>query len=148
MCDPSGRFWIVFNGEIYNFVELREELRALGASFITGGDTEVILAAWARWGEDMLPRMNGMWGLAIWDRKDRKLFVARDRFGVKPVNYRIADGRLTYASELKPIVLDGPRTPRAEAIYDLVARDWVDHTAETFFEGVFQLPPGHCMTLA
>jgi len=146
MCDPSGRYWLVFNGEIYNFIELREELKARGATFRTGGDTEVILAAWAAWGEDMLPRMNGMWGLAIWDAQEHRLFAARDRFGVKPFNYRVADGRLTFASELKPIVLAGPRTPRAEAIYDLVARDWVDHAAETFFEGVFQLPAGHCLT--
>ncbi|MEP7027373.1 MAG: asparagine synthase (glutamine-hydrolyzing) [Candidatus Eisenbacteria bacterium] len=146
MCDPARRFWIVFNGEIYNYVELRAELKAHGATFATGSDTEVLLAAWAVWGEDMLPRLNGMWGLAIWDAKDRRLFAARDRFGIKPFYYRVDGGRLAFASELKPIVLAGARVPRAEAIYDLVARDWVDHTAETFFEGVLQLPAGHCLT--
>jgi len=147
MCDPTGRFWIVFNGEVYNYIELRTELAAMGATFVTGSDTEVVLAAWAAWGEEMLPRLNGMWGLAIWDAGERRLFVARDRFGVKPVYWRAAGGRFTFASELKPIVLDGPRTPRLAAIYDLLARDWVDHTPETFFEGVFQLPAGHCLSL-
>jgi asparagine synthase (glutamine-hydrolysing) len=146
MCDPSGRFWIVFNGEIYNYLELRAELAALGATFRTGSDTEVLLAAWAAWGEAMLPKLNGMWGFAIWDAKERTLFAARDRFGVKPFHYRVAAGRLAFASELKPIVLDGARVPRAQAIYDLLALDWVDHTPETFFEGVFQLPAGHCLT--
>jgi len=84
MCDPTGRFWIVFNGEIYNYVELREELKGRGDAFVTGSDTEVLLAAWATWGEAMLDRLNGMWGLAIWDAKERSLFAARDRFGVKP----------------------------------------------------------------
>ncbi len=148
MCDPSGRFWIVFNGEIYNYVELREELTGHGHAFLTGSDTEVLLAAWATWGEAMLDRLNGMWGLAIWDAKERTLFAARDRFGVKPFYYRVADGRMTFASELKPLVLDAPRTPSLPAVHDLLARDWVVHRPETFFEGVRQLPAGHCMRVA
>ncbi|MGH7726740.1 MAG: asparagine synthase (glutamine-hydrolyzing), partial [Candidatus Eiseniibacteriota bacterium] len=148
MCDPTGRFWILFNGEVYNFIELRQELEGHGHVFRTRSDTEVVLAAFATWGEDMLPHLNGMWGMAIWDARERRLFIARDRFGVKPVHYRVAGGRFTFASELKPIVLDGPRVPRAEAIHALVARDWVDHTPETFFEGVYQLPAGHCLSIA
>ncbi len=148
MCDPAGRFWIIFNGEIYNYVELRAELEQRGHAFRTRSDTEVLLAAFATWGDAMLPHLNGMWGLAIWDARERRLFCARDRFGVKPVHYRMADGRFTFASELKPIVLDGPRVPRAEAIHALVARDWVDHTPETFFEGVYQLPAGHSLSIA
>jgi asparagine synthase (glutamine-hydrolysing) len=143
MCDASGRYWIVFNGEIYNYLELRDELAARGAVFRSTGDTEVILAAFAAWGVDMLPRLNGMWGMAIWDARERALFCARDRFGVKPLYYTARDGRFEFASELKPLVLSGPRAPRAEAIHALLARDWVDHTPETFFEGVFQLPSGH-----
>src|SRR5258705_9072052 len=98
MCDPTRRYWIVFNGEIYNYIELRAELAARGARFATGSDTEVLLAAWAEWGEAMLPRLNGMWGLALGDPQERRLFSARDRFGVKPSHYRIAAGRLAFAS--------------------------------------------------
>jgi asparagine synthase (glutamine-hydrolysing) len=145
MCDPSGRYWIVFNGEIYNYLELREELAARGHAFRTGSDTEVLLAAYATWGADMLPHLNGMWGIALWDAREKTLLLARDRFGVKPLYYSVVDGRLAFASELKPIVLAGERRPRDEAIYDLVARDWVDHTPETFFAGVFQLQAGHLL---
>jgi asparagine synthase (glutamine-hydrolysing) len=145
MCDPTGRFWIVFNGEIYNYIELRQELAGRGHAFRTGSDTEVLLAAYAEWGTDMLPRLNGMWGIGLWDAREKTLVLARDRFGVKPVYYAVRDGRLTFASELKPIVLAGPRAPRDAAIYDLLARDWVDHTPETFFQGVFQLPAGHVL---
>jgi asparagine synthase (glutamine-hydrolysing) len=145
MCDPTGRFWIVFNGEIYNYIELREELAGRGHVFRTGCDTEVILAAFAQWGHDMLPRMNGMWGMALWDTREKTLVLARDRFGVKPLYYTVRDGRLAFASELKPIVLAGPRRPRDAAIHALLARDWVDHEPETFFAGVFQLPAGHLL---
>ncbi len=145
MCDPTGRFWIVFNGEVYDYLELRAELAGRGHAFRTGCDTEVILAAYAQWGLDMLSRMNGMWGMALWDAREKTLVLARDRFGVKPVHYQVAAGRLSFASELKPIVLAGPRRPRAEAIHALLARDWVDHEPETFFEGVFQLPAGHLL---
>jgi asparagine synthase (glutamine-hydrolysing) len=148
MCDPSGRYWIVFNGEIYNYVELRAQLSPLGHRFATGCDTEVLLAAWTEWGEAMLERLNGMWGLAIWDAKERVLFAARDRFGVKPFYYRVAEGRMTFASELKPLVLGTARAPSLPAIHALLARDWVDHRPETFFEGVLQLPAGHCLRVA
>ncbi len=143
MCDPTGRYWIVFNGEIYNYLELRDERAARGTVFRSTGDTEVLLAAFATWGPAMLDRLNGMWGMAIWDAQERSLFCARDRFGVKPLYYSVRDGRLEFASELKPLVLAGPRTPRAEAIHALLARDWVDHTAETFVAGVLQLQAGH-----
>jgi asparagine synthase (glutamine-hydrolysing) len=91
----------------------------------------------------MLPQLNGMGRL---DARERTLFAARSRFGVKPFYYTRERGRLAFASELKPLVLGGARTPRAEAIHALVARDWVDHTEETFFEGVYQLEAGHCLT--
>lgn len=87
MASADGRFWIVFNGEIYNYIELRAELQRLGHCFRSGGDTEVILAAYAQWGEACLNRLNGMWAFAIWDRERRTLFLARDRFGVKPLYY-------------------------------------------------------------
>src|SRR5262245_30614894 len=78
------RYWITYNGEIYNYLEIRAELAALGCSFESGSDTEVILAAYAQWGEDCLHRFNGMWAFAIYDERERTVFLARDRFGVKP----------------------------------------------------------------
>ena len=91
MSSPDGRFWLIFNGEVYNYLELREELRGFGHGFRSGSDSEVILAAYAQWGPECLARFNGMWALAIWDRVERSLFLARDRFGVKPLYYA-ADG--------------------------------------------------------
>jgi len=147
MCDPSGRFWLLFNGEIYNYLELRTELAALGHRFVSTGDAAVILAAFAQWGEGALARFNGMWGMAIWDTREKRLFVARDRFGVKPIYYQW-DGRLfRFASELKPLVMDRPRVPHRRSIHDLIAWDWVDHAPETFFEGTLRLPPGHALTV-
>jgi asparagine synthase (glutamine-hydrolysing) len=145
MCDPSGRFWLLFNGEVYNYLELRDELAALGHRFPSSGDAAVILAAYAQWGPDALARMNGMWGLAIWDAAERRLFLARDRFGVKPLYYQWDGRRLRFASELKPLVMDGPRRPSLRCIYDLVAWDWVDHEPETFFAGTLRLPPAHAL---
>jgi asparagine synthase (glutamine-hydrolysing) len=89
MLSADGRYVIIFNGEIYNFLELRRELKALGALFRTESDTEVILEAWRLWREGMLPRFNGMWALAIFDTETRDLFLARDRFGIKPLLYAV-----------------------------------------------------------
>src|SRR5262245_9974430 len=84
MVSPDGRYVIVFNGAIYNFPELRSELAALGHTFRTSGDTEVLLTAYIQWGSDCLQRLNGMWAFAIYDRTERRVFVSRDRFGMKP----------------------------------------------------------------
>ncbi|OQX22477.1 MAG: hypothetical protein BWK80_30440 [Desulfobacteraceae bacterium IS3] len=81
------RYWITFNGEVYNFLELRDELKKLGYRFRTETDTEVVVASYAHWGEDCLLRFNGMWALAIWDSLEKKLFLARDRFGIKPLYF-------------------------------------------------------------
>ena len=88
MSSPDGRFWLIFNGEVYNYLELRDELRGFGHGFRSGSDSEVVLAAFAQWGSECLARFNGMWALAIWDRVERSLFLARDRFGVKPLYSR------------------------------------------------------------
>ena len=154
---PSGhqpmcyrnRAWISYNGEIYNHVELREELGLLGHRFAGSSDTEVILAAYDEWGTGCLSRFNGMWGLAIYDARRDTLFVARDRFGIKPVYYRVAEGRLAFASEIKAFAaMDGWR-PKANMarVLDFLAWNLSDHTAETMFEGVLQLPAGHCFLL-
>jgi asparagine synthase (glutamine-hydrolysing) len=107
MSSADGRYVIVFNGEIYNFLELRRELEAQGASFRTQSDTEVILAAWRTWQEGMLSRFNGMWALAIFDTQTRDLFLARDRFGIKPLLYAMSPERLVFASEQRALVRSG-----------------------------------------
>jgi asparagine synthase (glutamine-hydrolysing) len=107
MLSNDGRYVIVFNGEIYNFIELRRELEELGASFRTQSDTEVILEAWRVWREGMLPRFNGMWALAIFDTETQDLFLARDRFGIKPLLYAVSPERLLFASEQRALAQSG-----------------------------------------
>jgi asparagine synthase (glutamine-hydrolysing) len=107
MLSADGRYAIVYNGEIYNFLELRRELEALGEKFRTQSDTEVILAAWRVWREAMLSRFNGMWALAIFDTETRELFLARDRFGIKPLLYAMSPERLVFASEQRALVQSG-----------------------------------------
>ena len=105
MASSDGRAMLTFNGEIYNYRELREELRATGAVFHTDGDSEVILAAWQRWGPDCVTRLHGMFAFAIYDVAERTLFLARDRLGVKPLFYaRLSDGSIAFASELKGLL--------------------------------------------
>ncbi len=107
MLSHDGRHVIVYNGEIYNFLELRRELEALGKNFRTQSDTEVILAAWRIWQEGMLSRFNGMWALAIFDTERKELFLARDRFGIKPLLYALSPDRLVFASEHHALVESG-----------------------------------------
>jgi asparagine synthase (glutamine-hydrolysing) len=143
------RWWIVFNGEIYNYLELREELAGLGHRFSTETDTEVVLAAYAEWGPKCLARFNGMWGLAILDLQRRTLFLARDRFGVKPLYLRSANGRLAFASEIKAFTGLSDWRPRANVprLLDFLVWNVSDHGAETMFDGVEQLPAGHHLLL-
>src|SRR5439155_8633288 len=101
MCDPHRRYWIVFNGEIYNYRELRGRLRRHGCEFQSDSDTEVILRAYEVWGEECLQRLNGMFAFAIWDNHDKTLFIARDRLGVKPLYYLEWPDGLAFASEIK-----------------------------------------------
>jgi asparagine synthase (glutamine-hydrolysing) len=149
MCDARGTAWITFNGEVYNFPELRDELRTLGHTFGGTSDTEVILAAYRQWGEDCLDRFNGMFAFAIWDPARRALFCARDRLGVKPFYYQFDGEHFAFASEPRALVLTQATRPepRLDAVRDLLALDWVDHEAHTFFAGLSQLPAAHCLTL-
>lgn len=146
MCSENGRYWIIYNGEIYNFKELREELIGLGYNFITSTDTEVILAAYQQWGVNCLDKFNGMWAFVIYDRQDKEIFMARDRFGIKPFYYWIApSGTLFFASEIKEFtVCEGWKAKlNSQRAYDYLAYSLTDHTDETMFSGVFHLPPGH-----
>jgi asparagine synthase (glutamine-hydrolysing) len=138
----DGRFQLIHNGEIYNYVELRAELETRGHRFRSQTDTEVVLAAYREWGERCVDRFNGMWAFAIWDSRERRLFASRDRFGVKPLYYRLEGGRLAFASE--PRAFRGERL-RANlgAVRDYLEQGYLDHTEEAFFAGVRSLPPAH-----
>ena len=147
MASADGRRWIVFNGEIYNYRELRAELAARGYVFRGGSDTEVILAAYDEWGPACLQRFNGMWAFAIWDVDARSLFLARDRFGVKPLYYRAGGARFAFASEIKALVgLDDTGfRPDDAALYAYLVDGTLPsaRAGDSFFEGVRALPAGH-----
>jgi asparagine synthase (glutamine-hydrolysing) len=139
----DGRLQLVFNGEIYNYLELREELRGKGHVFRTATDTEVLLAGYREWGARCVERFNGMWAFAVWDTERRSLFASRDRLGVKPLYYRLDGGRLAFASE--PWLLGDGRA-NVNAIRDYVEQGYLDQGEETFFAGVRRLPPAHSLT--
>lgn len=149
MCDGEGRDWIVYNGEVYNHPELRTELEGLGHRFLGTSDTEVLLAAYRQWGTACLSRFNGMFALAIWDGAERRLFLARDRMGVKPLYYQFDGVQFAFASEPKALVMTQAHrlSPSLPAVRDLIALDWVDHGSRTCFEGLWQLPPAHWLTV-
>ncbi|WP_316396900.1 asparagine synthase (glutamine-hydrolyzing) [Bradyrhizobium sp. 33ap4] len=150
MVSGDGRHVIVYNGEIYNFLELRRELEAKGAVFRSQSDTEVILAAWQAWGEDMLLRFNGMWALAIYDTATDDLFLARDRFGIKPMLYALSSERFVFASEQRALARSG----LVETSLDVdVARRLlldpfgIEGSERTLFAQLRRLQGGHCMWL-
>ena len=111
MADREQSVWVVFNGEIYNFPELKKELQSYGHVFRTRSDTEVIVHGYKQWGEDVLDHLNGMFGLAIWDPGKRQLMLARDRMGIKPIYYRVSQGSLSFASEIRPLLMDDQGHP-------------------------------------
>jgi asparagine synthase (glutamine-hydrolysing) len=138
-----GRFWISYNGEIYNYRELRAELESAGATFASDSDTEVLLALYEHHGEAMLPRLNGIYALAIWDSERHELLLARDRLGVKPIYYALHDGMLVFASEPKALLHAIPKPGlRLSALADFLTFLWVPEP-DTLFEGISKLPGGH-----
>src|SRR5581483_6101328 len=139
----DGNLQLLHNGEIYNYIELREELRAKGHTFSTGTDSEVILAAYREWGERCVERFNGMWAFAIWDESRRTLFCSRDRFGVKPFYYRVEGKRFSFASEPWPL---GGSGANLRAVRDYLEQGYLDEGDETFFADVVRLPPAHSLT--
>lgn len=141
MQSADKRYTIIFNGEIFNFVELKKELRDY--PFRTETDTEVLLAAYATWGPACLKRFNGQFAFAIYDSKSKELFFARDHFGIKPLYYVIQKGVLLFASEIKALLLLGvPAIPNDKIIYEFLRYSWYDHSEETFFTGIKRLMPG------
>lgn len=149
MASPDGSCWLAFNGEIYNYVELRRDLISRGHHFRTQTDTEVILAAYAEWGEHCVERFNGMFAFAIWDARRSVLFAARDRFGEKPFYYIQLPDRLLFASEIKALFADPdvPRRPDDIAVGRYLALELVDCDERTFFADVRQLAAAHTLTV-
>ena len=135
--------WMVYNGEVYNYRELRDELEREGYHFLSATDSEVVLKAYHHWRTDAFGRFNGMWAIAIWDERSGSLLLSRDRFGVKPLYYALSDGKLYFASEAKffRILLDVK--PHEERMQDYISACWLDHEAETMLSPVMQLRPAH-----
>jgi asparagine synthase (glutamine-hydrolysing) len=151
MSSPDGRHVIIFNGAIYNWLELRRELKSLGHSFTTHGDTEVLLCAWRQWGTACLHRLNGMFAFLVWDRSEQSLFGARDRFGVKPMYWAQSGDAVMFASEIKALrALAGHNIGAAvnwDTVADFLENGRLDAREETFFEGVRRVPAGACFTV-
>jgi asparagine synthase (glutamine-hydrolysing) len=143
VCPDTGDA-IVFNGEIYNFIELRRELEARGERFQTDGDTEIILKGWRVWGEELFPRCNGMWALVLLEARSGDLIACRDRLGVKPLYLHRDPHGLMLASEIRALAAmrGGYPAPNPMAIFDFLTLGLSDHGPQTFFEGVESVPPG------
>ncbi len=149
MTDEEGRYWIVFNGEIYNYLELRQHLLGRGHRFRSHTDTEVILHLFEEEGPECVHRLNGMFAFAIWDSRERTLFAARDRFGVKPFYYALQDGTFLFASEIKALFKSGLIRPalNPEGLSDYLTFQFCLGD-KTLFRGVQKLLPGHALTLS
>ncbi|PJA06889.1 MAG: asparagine synthase (glutamine-hydrolyzing) [Flavobacteriales bacterium CG_4_10_14_0_2_um_filter_32_8] len=145
MCDKSKNYWIVFNGEIYNYQSIKIVLEKLGHQFITQTDTEVLLNAYIEWGEECLLKLNGMWSFVLYDCRKNELFGARDRFGVKPFYYVNNEECFAFSSEIKSLI----RLPNFEkkinplAVYDYLVTGKLEVDDESFFKGIYELKPAH-----
>ncbi|ODS40491.1 asparagine synthase (glutamine-hydrolyzing) [Candidatus Altiarchaeales archaeon WOR_SM1_SCG] len=150
MSDETKNYWIVYNGEVYNYKEIREELESIGYIFTSTSDTEVILNSFIEWGPDCLNKFNGMWAFAIWNEDKKELFVSRDRFGVKPFYYWCEKGLFIFASEIKAILKSGivEATPDNRAIVTFIENKLVDGIENTFFDGIKRLMPAHYMIIS
>ena len=149
MSTPSGRFHIVFNGEIYNYLEIRADLEKLGHAFRTRSDTEALLQGWECWGIGLLPRLIGMFSFAVLDTEESVLTLARDPFGIKPLYYVQRRESLVFASAIAPL-LDFPGTSRQadpQTLCEFLAGGMGDHSGKTFYRDIAQLPPGHYLSV-
>jgi asparagine synthase (glutamine-hydrolysing) len=155
MFSADGRYAITFNGEIYNYLDLREQLRAKGHSFRTETDTEVLLAAFAEWGINCLPRLNGMFAFGVWDKQEQTLTIARDHVGIKPLYYAHLPGNsgatnsIIFASEIKAILATRlvPKALNIEALHQFLTFLWAPDP-NTLFQGIKTLPPAHVLTFS
>ncbi len=143
MSNTEETVWIIFNGEIYNYKELRAELQSKGHQFRTNSDTEVIIHGYQEWGTDVFNHLNGMFGLAIWDVQKERLVLARDAMGIKLIYYRLADGQLTFGSEIRAVLAAGDTAPQVDAsALNLFLRFRYTPSPLTIFQGIRKLAPG------
>jgi asparagine synthase (glutamine-hydrolysing) len=145
----DDRYTLTYNGEVYNYVEIKEELKARGIQFKTSGDTEVLLQSYITWGEECVKKFNGMWAFAIYDKELKKLFCSRDRFGVKPFSYFHSENEFIFSSEIKPIITYKPeiKVPNYNMIANYCYKSIGAQARETWFENIFRLPPAHNLIL-
>src|ERR1700730_4002036 len=148
MSDVEETVWVILNGEIYNFKELRAELEQRGHHFRTNSDTEVIIHGYKEWGTEVLNRLNGMFGLAIWDVEKKRLIVARDAMGIKLIYYRIGNGQVTFGSEIRPILAAENSKPDVDPVaLNLFLRFRYTPSPLTIFKGIRKLGPGTMLVL-
>ena len=149
MCDKSRKSWLVYNGEIYNFREIRQELKGLGYHFFSTSDTEVIIHAYHQWGTDCIHRFNGMFAFTLYDSRNQKVWLARDRYGIKPLYYTLTnEGTFLFGSEIKSILEYLPEAPDVDlaALNEYFSFQNI-FSDRTLFSGIKLLPPGHCLEL-
>jgi len=149
MVDDTGKYVITFNGEIYNYIELREELLAKGYKFKTKTDSEVLLKGYIEWGADILNKCNGMFAFVIYNTEEQKLFAARDRYGIKPFYYYYDKNQFVFCSEITPITNTYPelKTINDECVYNYLVFNRTDYNDDTFFQNVKRLPHGSYMLI-
>ena len=144
MTDETGNYWLTYNGEVYNYLEIKNELELLGVSFRSNTDAEVVLKAYIQWGEACLHKFNGMWAFAVYNVEKQQLFASRDRFGVKPFYYWHTKEQFAFSSEQKALVMSGivPKKIHKKAVFDYLAFASIESEKQGFFEGVIELEPG------
>lgn len=145
MCDTKGDYWITFNGEVYNYIELREELKNKGHVFVTQTDTEVVLEAYKEWGVECLQKFNGMFAFALLDKKNNQVFCARDRVGVKPFYYSNTNSAFAFASEYKAFIKSKllPFEINETQQFDFIVNGNLENTEQSLFKGIYELKPSH-----
>ncbi len=150
MLSDDSRYVIIFNGEVYNYIELREELKAKGYSFRSDSDTEVVLKSYQEWGDKCLHKFNGMWAFVIYDQITKKIFGARDRFGVKPFYYYKDNNSFIFASEIKAIkeVLTNSLSINDKTLFNYLSFNRTDYDNTTFYNEIHKIPHGHCFTIS
>lgn len=149
LSDANGKIWITYNGEVYNFLEIKEELRGKGYNFKTNTDTEVVLASYIEWGEQCVNHFNGMWALAIWDETKNKIFCSRDRLGAKPFHYYLTENKFIFGSEIKEIIQceDVPRIINEKVLAANIIYNLTDYNDETLIQAIKVLPPSYNLSI-
>ena len=148
MTNEDDTVWLVCDGEIYNYIELRTELINRGHKSKSNSDSESVIHAYEEYGVECLSRFNGMWSFVIYDKRNKKLFCSRDRYGEKPFYYHVGDGTITFSSEIKGILSRGIKAePNNQRIFLYLAYSYLDINEETMFKNIMQLPPAHYMVI-